>query len=164
MRLIGYPIVLNLVGPSYPKALKRLERQIKKFDINKEFIKYHGPIPYDELRGFYERSHLGIFASSCENMPNILLETMAAGLPIACSNRGPMPEVLGNAGLYFNPESPKEISVAIESLINNPDLRKEKSFASFQKAQEYSWQKCADETFDFLREVLREHQRLSCVE
>jgi glycosyltransferase involved in cell wall biosynthesis len=164
LKLIGYPIVLNLVGPSYPKALKRLDRQIKKFDINNEFIKYHGPIPYDELREFYEKSHLGIFASSCENMPNILLETMAAGLPIACSNRGPMPEVLGDAGLFFNPESPKEISVAIESLINNPKLRKEKSFASFQKAQKYSWQECADDTFDFLREVLSEYEGLPCAE
>jgi glycosyltransferase involved in cell wall biosynthesis len=51
-------------------------------------------------------------------MPNILLEAMAAGLPIACSNRGPMPEVLGTAGLYFNPENPAEIACAIRTVID----------------------------------------------
>ena len=46
-------------------------------------------------------ANLFVFASSCENMPNTLVEAMAVGLPIACSDRGPMPEVLRDGGRLF---------------------------------------------------------------
>ena len=66
-------------------------------------------IPYHELHSEYKDADLGVFASSCENLPIILIEKMASGLPIACSNKGPMPEVLGSAGVYFDPENSYEI-------------------------------------------------------
>jgi glycosyltransferase involved in cell wall biosynthesis len=117
-----------------------------------------------ELHNIYKGAQLGVFASSCENMPNILLETMASGLPIACSNRGPMPEVLGDAGVYFDPEQPIEIYRAIKNLINNPQLRLEKSQASFHRAQQYSWDVCALETFSFLEQVMTNYQQSLCAE
>ena len=52
---------------------------------------------------------MGIFASSCESSSCVLIENMASGLPIACSNRGPMPEVLKDGGVYFDPEKPIDI-------------------------------------------------------
>ena len=159
----GYPVVLNLVGPSYPKSLKRLSKKINELDCN-EFIKYHGAIQYKDLHHIYKKSHLGIFASSCENMPNILIETMAAGLPIACSNRGPMFEVLGDAGLYFNPENSNEIFDALEQLITQPELRNEKANESFDNVQRYKWSFCTNETFLFLDEVIKEHKKSACVE
>ena len=97
-------------------------------------------------------------------MPNILLETMAAGLPIACSNRGPMPEVLGDSGLYFDPEQPMEIFNALETLINNPQLRLEKANASFVEVQKYSWSSCANETFSFLDDVVIKYEKSLCAE
>jgi glycosyltransferase involved in cell wall biosynthesis len=86
-------------------------------------------------------------------MPNILLETMASGLPIACTNRGPMPEVLGQAGVFFNPEHPVDIARALRELIESPQTRTELTRASYERAQEYSWQRCAKKTFRFLSEV-----------
>jgi glycosyltransferase involved in cell wall biosynthesis len=164
LRKEGYPVALNLVGPSYLPAKKRLMESINKFDVNDEWVKYHGPVPYLDLHHIYKEAHLGVFASSCENLPIILLETMASGLPIACSNRGPMPEVLGDAGVYFDPEQPIEIYRAIKNLINNPQLRLEKSQASFHKAQQYSWDVCALETFSFLEQVVTNYQQSLCVE
>jgi glycosyltransferase involved in cell wall biosynthesis len=107
-------------------------------------------VPYEELFKWYHQADLFIFASSCENMPNILLEAMAAGLPIACSNRGPMPEVLGTAGLYFDPENPAEIACAIRSLLDSTDLRAEKAEAAYRRAKAFTWQRCAEQTFQFL--------------
>lgn len=160
----GYPVVLNLVGPAYPSSLKRLSRKINKLDKEKEYIKYHGSIPYKDLHNIYRESHLGIFASSCENMPNILIETMASGLPIVCSNKGPMPEILGNAGLYFNPEHSIEIFDALESLITNPQLRDQKAHASFHKVEKYSWSICTKETLAFLKVVMSDYKKSLCVE
>jgi nucleoside-diphosphate-sugar epimerase len=75
---------------------------------------------------------------------------MASGLPIACSNRGPMPEVLRDAGVYFDPEKPTEIAEAIRKLIEYPALRTEKAEAAFERARAFTWERCADETFGFL--------------
>ena len=150
LRKLGMSIVLDLVGPAYPPALRRLNAAIDRVDADQSWVYYHGSIPFNELHYRYAEADLGVFASSCENMPNILLETMASGLPIACSNKGPMPEVLGEAGVYFSPEQPESIAHAMRELIETPLLRTELARASYECAQQYSWQRCADETFGFL--------------
>lgn len=90
-------------------------------------------------------------------MPNILIEAMASGLPIACSNRGPMSEVLRDAGVYFDPERPDEISAAIKKLIDSPDLRAAHAEKAFVYAQEYSWERCAEMTFAYVRDIAARH-------
>ena len=123
----------------------------KKYnDAKKQWVNYHGAIPHDELHAIYANADLGLFPSSCENMPNILLEKMAAGLPIASSNRGPMPEILGDAGVYFDPEQDQDIAVAIEQLINNLSLRQSVAKRAKALSEQYSWERCADRTWAFL--------------
>lgn len=150
LRLEGFPTSLDLVGPAYPPALARLQETLARLDPEGSWVRYHGAIPFEALHQYYADADAGLFASSCENMPNILLETMASGLPIACSNRGPMPEVLGAGGIYFNPEDSEEIAHALQELIKSPSLRAELSEESYGQAQRYSWQRCADETLQFL--------------
>jgi len=150
LREQGLPVVLDLVGPSYAPALKLLKKSIERYDPNQTWVRYHGSIPFHELHHYYTQADLGLFASSCENMPNILLETMASGLPIACSNRGPMPEVLGTGGLYFDPEQSIDIARVLKKMIDSPKLREELANLSYSKVQSYTWQRCADETFQFL--------------
>lgn len=153
LRQMGLPIVLHLVGPCYPKSFKRLKKTIQRYDSNGKWIFYRGEIPFAELHNLYSEADMGLFASSCENMPNILIEKMASGLPIACSNRGPMPDILRDGGLYFDPECPDNISNIVLELINSPNLRQELSNKSFQYSSEYSWSKCAKDTIFFLREM-----------
>ena len=83
-----------------------MKAAIDRWPIAIECVCFHGEIPYKELHQQYQQADIGVFASSCENMPNILLETMASGLPIACSKKGPIPEVLGKDGVYFDSEEP----------------------------------------------------------
>lgn len=153
LRREGYPVVLDLVGPAYPPALKRLNEAMTRTAGNGLWVFYHGAIPFDDLHLRYAQADLGLFASSCENMPNILLETMASGLPIACSNRGPMPEVLGNGGVYFDPEQPADVERVLRELIESAELRAELAQISYQKAQSYSWQRCAEETLKLFAEI-----------
>jgi glycosyltransferase involved in cell wall biosynthesis len=160
LRKQGLPIVLDLVGPVYPPAFKRLNQTIDRVDAERRWVHYHGAIPFNELHLRYAEADLGLFASSCENMPNILLETMASGLPIACSNRGPMPEVLGQAGVFFNPEQPEDIARALHELINSPKTRKRLARASYERVQQYSWLRCADETFRFLVGVSQQRKKV----
>ena len=153
LRESGLPVELDLVGPAYPPAMARLKKTLDCVDPTGVFVRYAGPLPHGELHARYAEAELCLFASSCENMPNILLEGMASGLPIACSNCGPMPEVLGDAGVYFDPERPDDIARAIRELIDSPELRARLAKASFERAQAFSWRRCAHETFGFLAEV-----------
>ncbi len=156
LRQLGFPVVLDLVGPAYPPALKRLKEALERMDADRAWARYHGAIPFKDLHLRYAQADLGLFASSCENMPNILLETMASGLPLACSNRGPMPEVLAEGGVYFDPEDAADMARALHELIASPQLRAQLAQVSYQLAQQYSWQRCAEETFEFLAAVAQE--------
>jgi glycosyltransferase involved in cell wall biosynthesis len=120
---------------------------------DKNFIFYHGSLPHKETLEWYHKAEMFVFPSTCENLPIILLEAMTAGLPIASSDRGPMPEVLKDAGLYFNPESVTSIKNCLQYMIENPDLRQRLGKKAKQYSQTYSWKKCADETFGFLSSV-----------
>jgi len=152
LREKGIPIEITLVG-SFSNGKYKLFNELKKINNHKDYIKITGGVPYLELHKIYVKSDICLFASSCENMPNILLEGMASGLPIACSILGPMPEILKDGGTYFNPESPIEIANAIYNLFESKQLRDNLAIVSRRYATKYSWDKCADSTFKFLNEI-----------
>lgn len=161
LRKSGLPLVIDFIGPAYGPALELLTAATEQHDPKGEFLHYRGAIPFEELHIAYRRADAFVFASSCENLPNILIEAMAAGLPIACSNKGPMPEVLGDAGVYFDPERPSEIASAIKTLFDDSELRSRLAGAAFGKAQKYSWKRCADETFSFLAQAAESKKTIS---
>lgn len=148
----GLPIELNLVGSADRSAYEKMNQEL---DGSETYINYHGPIPFEKISEIYKDNDLFVFASSCENMPNILVEAMSAGLPIACSNYGPMPEILRDAGLYFDPLMPQSIKEILNEMIINEKIRKECANKAFKYSKEFSWQKCADKTFSFLSERIK---------
>lgn len=151
LRWGGLPISLELVGePECPMAMQLLNQAIRKADPCHRFIQHLGYMPHSSLPDCYHNADGFIFASSCENLPNILLEAMASGLPIACSNHGPMPEILGEAGVYFDPEWPEQVAAAIQVLVEDSALRRFFADSAYERAQEYSWERCASETFAYL--------------
>ena len=155
LRAQGSPIEMRFVGATWGRYGEKFKRLINRLDPRGEFLKWSGHEPFESLHKFYRDSDTFLFASSCENLPNIMIEAMASGLPIACSNRGPMPEVLAEAGMYFDPEQPADIARALRELMMSSELRTRLAQMSFHKAQEYSWRRCADETFEFIAQVAR---------
>ena len=155
LRGAGVPIVLDLVGPMCQPAGQRMQQAMARLDPSGSFLFYHGAVAYQKQPEIYAAADLCVFASSCENMPLILLEGMASGVPIASSDRGPMPEVLGDAGVYFDPESPASIADALRSLLGSSELRAQKAKSAYSLALQYSWARCASETFAFLAECAR---------
>lgn len=154
LRGLGISIVLELVGPS-AGGIRRLKETIRRVDPEGSFVTYRGAVAYDRLERHYAEADICVFASSCETFGQILTEAMNAGLPIACSNRSAMPEILGEAGVYFDPENSGDIARALRELIDFPDLRTKLAQAAFDKAQMYSWERCANETFCFIADVAK---------
>ena len=154
LRNEGLPIALDLVGPSYAPALHRLEKVLREVDPGGEFISYHGPVPLAQLPETYSKADAFVFASSCENMPNIVMEAMAAGLPIASSDHDPIPEILGRgSALYFDPEDPEAIANVLRQLVADATLRDQLASAAFHASAAYSWVRCAHETLDFIKSI-----------
>jgi len=157
----GHNLLLDLVGGGNHKSLKMLHNQMKLSDPDQKFVTYYSEVKHSELPVRMCDADLSIFASSCENLPITLLESMATGLPIACSNRGPMPEVLGDAGVYFDPENAVSIANAIEQILSEPDFRSSIAEKAKKRSESYTWNKCADETFSFIMSTYFDYKESS---
>lgn len=155
LRKRGYNLMLSLVGGGNGPAQQLLQDMITVADPKSVFVKQLEFLPHTELPALLAEADLFVFASSCENMPVTLVEAMAVGLPIACSNRGPMPEVLADGGVYFNPDDADSIARAIEQIIKSPTLRVNIAQRAKDLSQQYNWKRCADETFAYIAQTYR---------
>lgn len=157
LRNKGFDVRLTLTGGGHVDALsgsqKKLDNALHECDPDRNFVSILGYVSQSYLPNLLCSSDIFVFASSCENMPNTLIEAMSVGLPIACSNRGPMPEVLKDAGVYFNPDSPTSIANAIELYLNDEFLMCNNASKAYRLSRNYSWSRCSNETFSFLRKV-----------
>jgi glycosyltransferase involved in cell wall biosynthesis len=152
LRQSGLPLQLVLVGKIYSSG-RRFYNSVSQYDSKKEWIHYLGDISFNSIHESYQKADLFVFASSCESISIVLLEAMAGGLPIGSSNRGPMPEILNNAAVYFNPEKTNEIADALRTLIEDHQLREKNSWTGYDIVKTYTWKRCADETFNMLAQV-----------
>lgn len=153
---LGYPIKLTLIGPSEKQSLNEFKKTLSLYSNHGSCVNYLGSIDHKELFKFYRESDAFIFASTCENLPIILIEAMSSGLPILCSNYGPMQEVLGqNENMYFDPLNLDNIKEKIVQLFESCTLREKISNESFLRSLKYSWSDVADLTFKYLFENIR---------
>ena len=157
LREKGYPVSLELIGDSHGSALSQLNETLNQIDPGNDFVTYHGPIAYSELKNFYHNVDGFIFASSCETFGQILLEAMSSGLPIACSERSVMPEILGKSAEYFNPENPESIAEALINIIEDIEIRRDYSWAAYKRSLEFSWDRCTQQTFSFIKDVFEKY-------
>jgi alpha-1,3-rhamnosyl/mannosyltransferase len=81
------------------------------------------------------------------------LEAMASGVPVISSNRSSLPEIAGNAALYFDPKSVEEMSMAMERLITDAALRQQLVAGGRERVKQFSWEACARATLAALRSL-----------
>lgn len=84
-----------------------------------------------------------------------VLEAMACGTPVVCSNTTALDETSGNAALKIDPLNTEQISDAITLLVTKEDVRQEFSQKGIARAQQFHWEKTAKETWDVINSVLR---------
>jgi len=158
LRKKGYPVEVDLVGGViFNPAGKKLESTIQETDPQQKYIHYHGHVPYEKIDEFYKKADGIVYASTCENMPNILIESMASGLPIACSNKQPMPEFLNDNGFYFNAKNVESIANAIEKMLLNPEKRETLAKKNIEEVKKYTWEETANKTFNFIIKIYNQY-------
>jgi glycosyltransferase involved in cell wall biosynthesis len=151
LREAGYPVSLDIVG-SHPHltSYSNLISVLEALDNKQEYIHYHGSKTFKETLSFYHHADLFVFSSSCESFGQIITEAMASGLPIACSNMSSMAETLGDAAIYFDPFSSESLYKELQVLMDSPVLRTQIASQAYLNAAQYSWERCATETFKFI--------------
>lgn len=155
----NYPITITFVGSADEKeAFRKFSQSVREIDLENQFIKYYNNVTYQEVEQKYTEADIFLFASSCETFGQIVTEAMASSLPIACSKLSAMSELLGDSAVFFDPEDSKDISTAIEKLLLDHELRFRYACQVHEKAKNYSWIKCADQSFSFLHSIVaRDH-------
>ncbi len=107
----------------------------------------------DEARkALYTYADVYVLPSLYEGFGVPALEAMACGAPVAVANNSSLPEVVGDAGLYFNATDPADIARAIREIKSD---RANWVKNSLKRAKQFSWAKCADETLSVIKEVAK---------
>ena len=137
---------LVLVGETYPPEAKRVQRLTRELGIA-DRVTFVGATPYEEIPAFYRHAKAIVFASSCENCPNILLEALGAGRPLLSSNIMPMPEFGGPDIAYFAPDDPEEICGQMQRALTDEAFAARLSAASAERSLRYNWKDTAGATW-----------------
>jgi len=177
---IAQPYLLY-VGNAYPH--KNLERLIVAFDrlnkdyqtklrlilvgeidyfysrIQKKFSNIQGLIFTDfvsdkELKTLYQNAVLYVFPSMCEGFGLPPLEAMNYGLPVISSNTTCLPEILGEAAVYFNPESIEEMAKKIKEVLEDKKMQQELILKGYERIKRYDWAKMAEETMKIYGRII----------
>ena len=108
----------------------------------------------DDLVEFYKNAAAFIYPSLYEGFGIPPLEAMSLNCPVICSNTSSIPEVVGNAGEYFDPSSSDSICNAIETVLENGERRKYLVQKGIERSKVFSWEKCALETSDVYQSII----------
>jgi len=144
----GYNISLTLIGKKdrlqYSKMQKMLSVNLKLIDK----IKIMGQIPNDKIQEYYQKTSLFLFASSCENLPFIILEALSYGLPIITSNKSPMKDLVYGDRILFDSYNKNDIKEVIKMNIDKQKLI-EISRENYQLSKKYNWRDNIYNTIEF---------------
>lgn len=144
---------IKFVG-KYKHNLKLFKKILKEnSSINER--NFTGELKRKDVIKILTKSDIFVFASSAETFGITLLEGMAIGMPIICSNKSSLPEILKNGGLYFNPKNHLQLSKKIELLIRNKKLRKTKSEQSKKIALKFSWENNSNQFCNLIDKLIK---------
>jgi len=108
----------------------------------------------EELRAFYSCAYAFVYPSIYEGFGIPPLEAMGCGTPVIVSNTSSIPEVVGDAGLYFKPSSEEELLDALDKIMDDASLYKELVRRGLERSRTFSWHETATKMYNIYREIL----------
>lgn len=119
-------------------------------------VAFIGPRSQQEINELFNQSKLFVLSSISEGFPKVIIEAMSAGLPVVATDVGDVKKVVGEAGIVVEPNNPKELSNAIETLMNDTKLWNKCRLAALKKSSNYSWEAVVskiDENYQSIRDL-----------
>jgi glycosyltransferase involved in cell wall biosynthesis len=128
-----------LVLPGYPTPHEQeLHRHAEALGIAAN-TRFPGWVPTDDLEALYRLAQCFVFPSLYEGFGLPVLEAMARGIPVACSGRASLAEVVNGAARLFNPESPQAIADAVDEILSSAPLAERLRRAGREQAARFTW-------------------------
>ncbi|MEW5923017.1 MAG: glycosyltransferase family 1 protein [Candidatus Zixiibacteriota bacterium] len=118
-----------------------------KILIDKQRVEFVGYVDDNRLVELYREARLFVYPSLYEGFGLPPLEAMACGCPCAVSDAGSLPEVCGEAALYFNPHDPADIAAKIEMILSDSDRRESLIKSGLIQARKFDWKRSALELY-----------------
>jgi len=138
---------LHLVGGvGSKKYYKKVLNEIAAIDN----IFIYDFLPKTKVLKFLRESDIFVFASECETFGISLLEAMATGIPIACSNRSSLPETLKECGEYFDPTCEKSILLAIKNILECDSRFSQFVLPAKMLSKQYNWELISHNFFQYI--------------
>ncbi|MHB1809363.1 MAG: glycosyltransferase family 4 protein [Solirubrobacteraceae bacterium] len=136
----------QLAIPGYPTEHEaELRERVRSFGLEAD-VRMPGWLAGEELEGLWSLTDAFVFPSLYEGFGLPVLEAMARGVPVACSNASSLPEVAGDAAILFDPRSETEIAGAIERLLGDAREAQRLRRAGRERASRFSWGRTAELT------------------
>jgi glycosyltransferase involved in cell wall biosynthesis len=114
-----------------------------------------GRMPDEYIPGLYAHASMLVMPSLYEGFGFPVLEAMAVGTPVICSDTPSLREVAGDAAILFPPQDQSTLASAIQDLIQNPALASDLRRKGFEQARQFTWQRTAEQTVEIYREIAR---------
>jgi glycosyltransferase involved in cell wall biosynthesis len=148
--------VLVIVGDVYMgfgETKDMLMQAVERLGLKDKVI-FRGAIKDTaELAGIYRGATLFVFPSVLESFGLVPLEAMACGCPVVASNATAIPEILGDAALYFDPYDVEEMTEKIEKVLKDDQLRTSLVLRGKERVKRFSWENSARKLLDILEDV-----------
>jgi glycosyltransferase involved in cell wall biosynthesis len=106
-------------------------------------VEYRGYVPADEREALFKGAQAFVLPSFDEGFGIPALEAMAAGVPVVVSNRGALPEVVGDAGMFVDPDDEESLAAALDRMIGDADLRAGCVRRGLDRARQFTWTQTA---------------------
>lgn len=142
-------IIAGKKGWLFEKIYARAERMVKA-----EKVIFAGYLLESDLSMLYEHAHAFVLPSLYEGFGIPILEAMSAGCPVLCSNTSSLPEVGGDACLYFNPHDTMDIVNKMTQIVEDKTLRDDLVIKGKERVKLFSWKKCGEETLRVLQSTI----------
>jgi alpha-1,3-rhamnosyl/mannosyltransferase len=155
----GSSATLVLAGPwddRYPEVMAAIDTLRSQTDLAagaNERLRVLGPVPEADLPALYGAATVFVLPSIYEGFGLPVLEAMACGAPVACSNTSSLPEIAGEAALTFDPHDGKAIADVLARLLQAPALRAQLAAAGLEQAARFTWEQTAAQTLGVYRQV-----------
>lgn len=130
----------------------RVMEEIRRLNLT-DSVRVLGYVPYQDLPGLYNLARMLIFPSYFEGFGIPIVEAMACGCPIVCSNTTSLPEVAGPAAVLFDPHQVDEIAGKAWQLWCDEGTRAQMKLLGFERVKTFSWRNNAEETLAVYRQV-----------
>ncbi len=145
-------IDLVLTGQAKPGFVDA-KRLAAGLGINENRIKFVGHLEDELLPALYAGAEMLVFPSLYEGFGLPAIEAAACGIPVVTANVTSLPEVMGEAAAYVNPENTADIERAMEKVLTDRPYAQKLVTAGKKRADSFRWEHCARQTLNFYRQV-----------